>query len=268
MAKKRIPIPDDLAAEVLFLADRTCCVCRNPERKIQIHHVDENPSRNTLLNLATLCADCHSDAHTTQAFARNLTALVIGRYNETWRDIVRARLMMPSGVESEKVEYSAEVLQEVQWICLRWLNRLLYLVPNDFYSDQVNRDPWPSVIGRGFPQFSQENYERYLPLFKVHSNEVADLLERLVATFGDALPTAVKLKIFKVSRSVRIEAIAFEYLIATLKGLEQHIFEISFQRRFIDTAEGLRHLSDLSEQHRKALFPDTIRTPDTFHLAL
>lgn len=267
MAKKRIPIPDDLAAEVLFFADRTCCVCREPDRKVQIHHIDEDPSHNTLENLATLCGDCHSDAHTTHAFARNLSALVIGRYNETWRDIVRARLTMPSAIESERVEYSAEILQEVQWLCLRWLNRLLHLVPEDFYADDVNRTPWLAVTAQGFPTFSHENYQRYLPLFEVHTVQVADLLERLVATFGDALPTPVKLGIFRTSRGVRMEAHAYRCLLITLKGLELSTFEISFQRRFIDTAMRLRHLSELSERHRKKLFPNESAPPGAFNLA-
>jgi hypothetical protein len=44
--KLRSPIPDYVAAEVLFLHDRTCCVCHIKGRKIQIHHLDEDPSNN------------------------------------------------------------------------------------------------------------------------------------------------------------------------------------------------------------------------------
>jgi 5-methylcytosine-specific restriction endonuclease McrA len=60
-AKHRTPIPDDLAAEVLFVADRTCCVCQERGKAIQIHHIDENPSNNTFENLAVLCPQCHND---------------------------------------------------------------------------------------------------------------------------------------------------------------------------------------------------------------
>ena len=87
------------------------------------------------------------------------------------------------------------------------------------------------------------------------------------ATFGDALPTPVKLRIFRVSRGVRIEAYAYRGLLTTLDGLESQILEISFQRRFSDTAERLRHLSEFSEKHRKALFPDEPSPAGDFTLA-
>jgi hypothetical protein len=256
MAKDRVPIPDGLAADVLFLADRTCCVCRNPQRKIQIHHIDEDPSRNELSNLATLCGDCHSDAHTTHAFARNLNALVIEKYNVTWRDIVRARLTMPSASEAEKVEYSAELLQEVQMNCLRWVNRLLHFVPEDFYPEQVNAYPWQTVLERGFPDYSAENAQRYARLFNVHSGRVADRMEQMVATFGDAIPVIVKLKIFRVSKSIRNEAHGYGWLVATSERFGEEMGQIYFHRRFMDTVEPLRQLYDLAEQQRELLFPE------------
>ena len=51
MANKRIPIPKALATEVMFAADSTCCVCRENGKTVQIHHIDGNPSNNTLENL-------------------------------------------------------------------------------------------------------------------------------------------------------------------------------------------------------------------------
>jgi hypothetical protein len=48
MPKERINIPIDLATEVIFASDRTCCVCEVRGKAIQIHHIDENPSNNRL----------------------------------------------------------------------------------------------------------------------------------------------------------------------------------------------------------------------------
>ena len=256
MVKTRIPIPDQLAAEVLFLADRTCCVCRDPHRKIQIHHIDEDPSNNIFPNLATLCGDCHSDAHSRYAFARNLGPLLIHRYNQTWRDIVRARLTMPSAREAEKVEYCAEMLQEVQMVCLRWLNRLLHLVPEGFYPDTVNMSPWQEVVKHGFPKYCSENFNHYARLFDVYSGEVADRLEHTVSTFGDALPIAVKLKIFRVAKQLRMEAHGYRWLPSALHQFDQGMLDTFFHRRFVDTVEPLAQLSELAEQQRQALFPD------------
>jgi hypothetical protein len=42
--KERVEIPAEIAARVLFLSDRTCCVCRVIRKPVQIHHMDEDPS--------------------------------------------------------------------------------------------------------------------------------------------------------------------------------------------------------------------------------
>lgn len=259
MKKDRVTIPQELADRVTFAADRTCCVCRQPHRKFQIHHIDEDPSNNVFSNLATLCGDCHSDAHTTQSFARNLTPGAITLFNNSWRDIVLARLTMPLPELADKVEYSAQVLQEIRWNCGIWLNRLLHLVPEKFYPDQVNSAPWETIIEVGFPEYTPENYKRYAPLFTKHVGEIADRLEKIVATFGDALPIAVKLSVFRVTKWIRIEAIAYRCLPATLKGEPNGHFNNYFRRRFIDTSQPLQDLSNLTELHRKKLFPEPDR---------
>jgi hypothetical protein len=39
----RVDIPEGIAARVQFLSDRTCCVCRVPDKAI-LHHIDEDNS--------------------------------------------------------------------------------------------------------------------------------------------------------------------------------------------------------------------------------
>jgi hypothetical protein len=46
--------PVELVAEVLFRADRTCCVCRIRNKPVQTHHSDDDPSNNSPGNLAVL----------------------------------------------------------------------------------------------------------------------------------------------------------------------------------------------------------------------
>jgi 5-methylcytosine-specific restriction endonuclease McrA len=72
MAKKRTPIPAELAARLLFLSDRTCCVCRTAGKEVQIHHLDENPANNEASNLAVLCTECHDDTQLRGGFGRKL----------------------------------------------------------------------------------------------------------------------------------------------------------------------------------------------------
>ncbi len=51
MKKDRVAIPQELADRVIFAADRTCCVCRQPHRNFQVHHIDEDPSHNVFAKL-------------------------------------------------------------------------------------------------------------------------------------------------------------------------------------------------------------------------
>lgn len=82
--KKRIPIPRQVAARVLYLADRTCCVCRTPGKQVQIHHIDEDPSNNIESNLAVLCFDCHNLTQVAGGFGRRLDADQIILYRDSW----------------------------------------------------------------------------------------------------------------------------------------------------------------------------------------
>lgn len=90
MAKKiRIPIPQNVAAKVLFESDRTCCVCR-VRKPVQIHHIDDDPSNNEVLNLAVLCFDCHRETQVQGGFDRKLDAAQVRLYRHDWLEKVRA----------------------------------------------------------------------------------------------------------------------------------------------------------------------------------
>jgi hypothetical protein len=89
--KVRVEIARDVAASVLFDADRTCCVCREPGRPMQIHHIDENPSNNDPQNLAVLCLVCHEDTQIRGGFGRKLDAAQVRKYRDDWLVRVKAR---------------------------------------------------------------------------------------------------------------------------------------------------------------------------------
>lgn len=89
--KSRIEIPADIAAKVLFLSDRTCCVCRSSNKPVQIHHIDENPANNDINNLSVLCLDCHNDTMIKGGFGRKLNADQVILYREDWQRIIKKR---------------------------------------------------------------------------------------------------------------------------------------------------------------------------------
>ncbi len=87
----RIEIPQNVAAELLFLADRTCCVCRQRLRPIQIHHIDDDPTNSVIENLAVLCFDCHRETQIRGGFDRKLDAAQIRLYKADWNRRVEAQ---------------------------------------------------------------------------------------------------------------------------------------------------------------------------------
>lgn len=86
--KSRVPIPKEVAAKVLFEADRSCCVCRG-KRPVQIHHINDNPADNNPDNLAVLCLECHRDTQVQGGFDRKLDADQVRLYKHDWLELVR-----------------------------------------------------------------------------------------------------------------------------------------------------------------------------------
>lgn len=84
MTKTRVSVPSDLVADVMFVSDSTCCVCRERGKAVQVHHVDEDPSNNTLANLAVLCLECHHQTQLSGGFGRKLNAELVLNYREEW----------------------------------------------------------------------------------------------------------------------------------------------------------------------------------------
>lgn len=87
--KLRVQIPKDIADNVMVMSNRTCCVCRKPNKPLQIHHIDENPANNNYSNLAVLCLECHSDTMITGGFGRKLNSEQVIKYRDEWLDIVK-----------------------------------------------------------------------------------------------------------------------------------------------------------------------------------
>jgi hypothetical protein len=80
----RVPIPTNLSAKILVAHDRTCCVCHERGKRVQIHHIDENNSNNDDVNLATLCFDCHDLTMIKGGFGRSLDAAQVTQYRDEW----------------------------------------------------------------------------------------------------------------------------------------------------------------------------------------
>lgn len=92
MSKKlRVPIPNGIAAEILFSSDRTCCVCNSRGKQVQIHHIDENPANNVLDNLSVLCFECHDLTMVKGGFGRKLESNQVTLFRNEWINRVKNR---------------------------------------------------------------------------------------------------------------------------------------------------------------------------------
>jgi hypothetical protein len=88
--RRRTKVPAATAAQVQFLSDRTCCVCRTSKKSTQLHHLDADPSNHNPTNLALLCLDCHNDTQMRGGFGRKLDAEQIALYRSDWYELVAA----------------------------------------------------------------------------------------------------------------------------------------------------------------------------------
>lgn len=118
---KKIDIPPDIAAKVLFFSDRTCCVCRVKGKSIQIHHIDGNNFNNDIGNLAVLCLDCHNDTLIAGGFHRKLDCDQVILYRNDWLSLVarersetymRTKELLSSSPDLEMTTTTLEILRD------------------------------------------------------------------------------------------------------------------------------------------------------------
>lgn len=260
MAKTRIPIPDNVAAEVMFASDRTCCVCREPNRKTEIHHIDGDPSNNDISNLAVVCKDHQSDAHTNHAFARNLSADVIRKYNKSWRVIVRARLS-PGGDHDHHIEYQQQVLLEVGLAPHAWKVHYMAEYPGHFrnrnYSSAERKgDVWDMLLEFSQHKYSIEEWNKYHSLFDFGITNVTQQLDGLLASHGDVIPVIVKLAALRTTSQLMRERSLYQQF-PMITQISPGGEDSLFLERFKTVIRYLSSLARSADQQRDALAADT-----------
>lgn len=122
MANKRIPIPKALATEVMFAADSTCCVCCENGKAVQIHHIDGNPSNNTLENLVVLCLEHHNQTQMSGGFGRKLDASLVTRYRDEWLEDLEWRRAQANERAVTKVVEGVSISQQHNSLIYFWVD--------------------------------------------------------------------------------------------------------------------------------------------------
>jgi hypothetical protein len=114
----RVPIPEAVASQVLFEHAHTCCVCNEPNRSVQIHHIDDDNSNNAAENLAVLCLDDHEATQLRGGFGRKLKAAEVTRYRDDWISRVKQRRVEADRIIMEKL--AGAKLPEIAQPAVEW----------------------------------------------------------------------------------------------------------------------------------------------------
>ena len=254
--KERVTIPDDLAAKVMFASDRTCCVCRLEKQKIQVHHIDGDPSNNTFDNLAVICLYCHSDAHTNMAFVRNLTPELIQMYNSSWRDIVKLKLR-PSAEVPGKLELASEAFLEASLDCHRWKVWFVSIAEPNLPDGKPGEftDVWDMMAELWIPNYTEDTYRRFLPLFTGGLREVQGRFDRLIQLFPDVLPPDFRSLLVRAHRQLEVERTVYAQLPAFVSGgiIATDGVGLFFYGRFVGVVHILRDVSRDADRRRELL---------------
>jgi hypothetical protein len=82
-------LSEEIKIEVIALSNNRCCVCQTPF--VQLHHIDGDPSKNDIDNIAPLCPNCHSQAHSNNRLTSNLTASRVKTLRGKWYSYCESR---------------------------------------------------------------------------------------------------------------------------------------------------------------------------------
>jgi hypothetical protein len=86
MVRKKIN--EQVADQLLFDVDRTCCLCTQPGKSVQIHHIDGDNQNNDLSNLVVLCLGCHDEVTRGPGLGRGISAGYLLLKKKFWAESV------------------------------------------------------------------------------------------------------------------------------------------------------------------------------------
>jgi hypothetical protein len=250
----RVEVPPELADAVLFASDRQCCICRDGNTRVQIHHIDGNRSHNAFDNLAVTCFNHHSEAHSREAFVRNLTPGLVRQYNDSWRALVRLRLT-PTADPQGLHEFTSEVFLEFSLNCHAWKIQYMTLYPGGFRDIQGDGyvDVWDMMIAVGEHSYSEAQWQRYLPLFVDGMRRLFQDFDRTLALYPEVLSIPFKTMVLRARRRLDTTQRLYTYLPILLSQLPEGTLDPNtmFKQQFAEAILAIRDISREADRLRE-----------------
>jgi len=226
--KSRVEIPAEIAARVLFLSDRTCCVCRSKGKAVQIHHIDEDPTNNDLSNLSVLCFYCHRETMLRGGFDRKLDADQVILYRNDWLRIV-ATERAASEAKRETTDAPKYDIELVTSIAEIYRENQQYELLAAHYNAIGNIELRDKYVELALSQNPTDDTAFFLRAHIQRRPDLLpkDILDRHLAKYaGDRSPTQYARALFDVARPVEA---AVEYVRGIHESLqEQQWFSAAF----------------------------------------
>jgi hypothetical protein len=160
MAKDE-PSLEKLKVEMMRRSSNCCCVCQTPF--VHAHHIDGDNKNDTFDNLAPLCPNHHTLAHSKSNMLLNLSPERIKIIRDNWYEYVERRrqtLVQNLGIARLKVKnfYSARSLSEyASRSCAKTFSSL---------DESYGKLTVPEIIDRVFSDSNPENLKTYLQTMK------------------------------------------------------------------------------------------------------
>ncbi len=178
----RISIPEKLKQEIISKSNNRCCICQIPF--IQFHHIDGDASNNNPDNIAPLCPNCHSQAHSKSQLTNNITHERVKVLRDKWYEYCEKR-KEGLNISSTAILKVKNFYRSVGLPQYGWKKTFSFLGPEvkDMTADEI--------IERVFSSSNRDeivsNLEamKYMFGISIHSNEnVLQKFKNLCYSFG------------------------------------------------------------------------------------
>ena len=171
MNKERIALKESLRLEIIAKCNNRCCICQTPF--IVIHHIDGKPSNNNPDNLAPLCPNCHSQAHSASQLTTNLKPSRIKLLRDKWYEYCEKR-KEGANINPNAILKVKNFVRSVRYSQYGWAKTFSALDPS--YDEKLTVD---EIINRVFSTTNRDDIVTNLETMKYMYQNVLSNEENL-----------------------------------------------------------------------------------------